>query len=504
MKRPSFAAAALVLSLPCFAFACSDGFGDLRASSTFAVTVQTRSGETPESVLGTKSARIPITFTDPKVVVLRIEAHRPDGSVDAAFNGAVRISTKPGTVKVVTGPNTEGRNVTLKDGVAADVAVGLIGAYGDTRVLVDDVGYAAIDPTRKEPPACSDGKDNDGDLLIDFPADPGCAFANDDTETAGTFVGGASPTIFFVLPRIADVRGVSQGGAATAFPHEQIALDTGYDPDKNRFEHSVVVTRIASDGFYMTDIDDPRGYSSIFAFNFSTPPRLRVCDRLTTMTGTASDFFGFAELGFPTWGTEEYDPKQRGCLVPEPFVFTPTGLGDIATKLKNQSGLVRVLTKDNLAVHVGAHFGKGFPGPDLKMTDDATNCDFNQDGKLDFTNDPEKTCAANCTADLECTEYSNYASRSGFRLVVEDTAAATSATIQVDASTTARVDPLSLRGKPIKSFTGTLRYFSGGSQFTIEARCEDDIVVDMKAEPFAADKACVFPRTISDTNAGSN
>ncbi len=33
------------------------------------------------------------------------------------------------------------------------------------------------------PPQCSDGLDNDGDSLIDFPADTGCADANDDDET---------------------------------------------------------------------------------------------------------------------------------------------------------------------------------------------------------------------------------------------------------------------------------------------------------------------------------
>ena len=32
-------------------------------------------------------------------------------------------------------------------------------------------------------PQCSDGIDNDGDGLIDFPADPGCDDANDNDET---------------------------------------------------------------------------------------------------------------------------------------------------------------------------------------------------------------------------------------------------------------------------------------------------------------------------------
>jgi len=31
-------------------------------------------------------------------------------------------------------------------------------------------------------PACKDGKDNDGDRLIDYPADPGCSSAEDRDE----------------------------------------------------------------------------------------------------------------------------------------------------------------------------------------------------------------------------------------------------------------------------------------------------------------------------------
>ncbi len=31
-------------------------------------------------------------------------------------------------------------------------------------------------------PQCKDGKDNDGDGLIDYPADPGCSSRNDNSE----------------------------------------------------------------------------------------------------------------------------------------------------------------------------------------------------------------------------------------------------------------------------------------------------------------------------------
>jgi hypothetical protein len=81
---------------------------------------------------------------------------------------------------------------------------------------------------------------------------------------------------------------------------------------------------------------------------------------------------------------------------------------------------------------------------------------------------------------------------------------ATTRAILADASTSAQFDPVLARGKTIRAFTGTLRYFSGGTQFTIEARCIDDIIADPNGLPVPSDTACVKARTISDLNAGSN
>ena len=55
-----------------------------------------------------------------------------------------------------------------------------------------------------------------------------------------------------------------------------------------------------------------------------------------------------------------------------------------------------------------------------------------------------------------------------------------------------------LRGQPLRSFTGTLRYFSGGSQFTIAARCAAAIVFALSEDPAPMDQACVLLRTGSD------
>ena len=57
---------------------------------------------------------------------------------------------------------------------------------------------------RNKPPSCADGLDNDEDGDVDFPKDPGCAFANDNTEGGGRYSQGVSVPIFYTLPRIAE------------------------------------------------------------------------------------------------------------------------------------------------------------------------------------------------------------------------------------------------------------------------------------------------------------
>jgi hypothetical protein len=541
---------------------CTGSFANLRSQQHLVVCVEAQAGaacadqKIGEADVGSPGKRLPITFTKPTPVKLRVEAHRADGTLDDGFNGWVRLSVQPGAITVVTGKGATGRNVQLAGGVADAVTANLIASYGDTRVWAEDAGYGPVDPNIKPPPQCSDGLDNDGNGLVDFPNDPGCAFANDDTETIGTYAAGASNAIYFALPRVADVRGITADptdpsgktyspGTATAFPHDQVSVDTGYRVDKNIFEFSVVVTRIASDGFYVTDLNDTRaktgGSNSIFAFTFNAPPKLSVCDRLTSFTGTSSDFFGFTEMNFPTWGTEEYylmpDGKpNRACMVPDPYLFDAARLADTTQKFRLIASLVRLVTGDvptpfdpndglcdtatstckphHHTAHVGAHFGPGFPAaPDFKPTDSASNCDLNGDAKVDFSAKDEGACANNCEADNECVEYSSYAARGDFRVVLHDDttldptkhiAPYADTSVQVNASTAAEIDPLALRGQPIRAFTGTLRYFSGGSQFTIEARCPDDIVLDPKGALPPMDQACVFARTASDNNSASN
>jgi hypothetical protein len=513
---------------------CTDSFGRMGTTSRLVVAFE------PNQDVGSKSAPLPLTFDRSQPIAVDITAYRIDGSVDTSYNGYVRISVKPGSVVNVTGRDVGGRNVLMRDGVATGVGVSVAGSFGETHIWAEDVGYAPADPSRAPPPQCADGIDNDGDALVDYPTDPGCAFANDDTEDPGTFAAGATPTLWFTVPRVADVRGVAGGGTATSFPHQQVSIDTGYHPtveDPTHHDWSLVVTRVSTDGFYVTDICDsdaidpdtraarcppatPRGYASVFAYNFSTPPLMRLCDRLRQLSGTASDFYGFTEMGFPTWELEEWDPRARPCLIPEPHAFTIRELqrSDTGTYLSTAAlvaqiaALVRVESDpaNGVDVHVSKHFGPGYPAKDADYApgEQATNCDLNKDGKVDFSADPERACAAACESDVECTEYSNFLSQGSFNLVMltkeANTGSYVAGSIEANGRSSAQFDPIALRGKPVRAFTGTLRYFSGGTQYTIEARCADDIVVDQSAAPLPSDRACVRPRTISDNNSASN
>ncbi|MCA9585347.1 MAG: hypothetical protein KC657_08315 [Myxococcales bacterium] len=509
-------AALLVLgTLGTVSSSCSDGFGALRGGPRLLVEIL------PPSNSGTRTQPLTLEVDKPLPFTIKVTALTADGQIDTAFDGFVRISAKPGALAPI-GP--AGRNIKLNAGTSDVTVVQLTNAYGITNIVADDIGHQPVDPFRDPPPACADGLDNDGDGLVDFPADPGCAFPNDDSETGGRYAQGASPPIYFKLPRIGEVRGVQCnppgstacfGSGNTPYPKEQLNVDTGWREDTRTFEFSTVVTRISSNGFYVTDLGDPRGFNSLFVFNFNAPARMRVCDRLKTFGGTASEFFGFTQLSYPTWTLEEYDQTARECLVPEPRVLSPAELQDQGFLLKLSGGLVRLVTgpagpepnAPRFITRVTKFLGpKDIPletvagVPTYVPKDDASNCDFNKDGKIDFTaGSPEGACSDACTGNPECSEYSNFISRSNFRLVTVD-GNNNVGNIQADASTSPTFDAIALRGKEVRAFSGTLHYFSGGAQYTIEARCTDDVVVDVAAQPLPSNKACVFPRTILENN----
>lgn len=539
--------------------ACGGGFGTIGDGHKLVVTIKASDdqttgapcGTTPPN-LGSVASPLQVTIGNPRTFCVHVEARNPDGSLDTTFSHKyVNLTIQPGTVT-----NLDSRNVELVDGVTQqDVQVPVVGAFGEAHIWADDIGYEPAPPDRNPPPQCSNGIDDNGNHLIDYPADPGCYAPTDDSEDLGSYAAGASETLYFESPRIPLVRGydpTSYGyGNATAFPHQQITIDTGWRGGTN-YDFSAVVIGLTAAGFYVEDLqngpgDQPTGYNGLYAYNFSTPPFMRVCDRVQILGGTSSDFYGYTELNYPTWQLEFWNPAERPCMVPEPTILGPGDLNNDNRLWQVEATLVRVQTEPGgtIEAHVAHHFGPGNVQRDDNhclsgqsapcYVPDAThsNCDFDHSGKIDFTDPDESACANACSGscsaapyDPECAEWSQYESQNEFEIIVTDTQGTCNtqpdcatgylcqpingvnrcraqARLQADASAANLFNPAASAGQTLRSFTGLLGYFSGGCQFTSSARCQDDVITDMNGSPMPSNQACVHPRTLSDINSSS-
>lgn len=540
-----------------FAPACQGGFATIGEGHKLYVTITASSKNSPCDTsppeLGSSDDPLPVTIGNPATFCVQIEAHNPDGSLDTTFSHKyVNVTIQPGTVT-----DLDSRNVELVAGMTQQpLQVPIVGAFGEAHIWADDIGYEPAPPNRVPPPECSNGIDDNNNHLIDYPADPGCYAPTDDSEDLGTYAAGASQPIAFASPRIPLVRGYDPSsygyGNATAFPHQQVTIDTGWRGGTT-YEFSTVVIGVTAEGFYVEDLqngpnDQQTGYNGLYAYNFSAPAFMRVCDRVQLMGGTSSDFYGYTELNYPTWQLEYWNPMDRPCLVPEPTIVGPGDINNPNRLWQLEATLVRVQTTapaGTTEVHVAHHFGPGnVPRDDNHCiggqtppcyVPDAThsNCDFDHSGKIDF-NDPLETacsnaCSGNCSIaayDPECSEWSTYLSQNQFELVVTDTQGTCKvqtdcgsgylctpingvnrcqaiARLQADAAAANLFNPADSVGQTIRSFTGLLAYFSGGCQFTSNARCQDDIVSDMSQNPKPSSQACVVPRTLSDINSAS-
>jgi hypothetical protein len=568
---------ALALPLTGFAGCSSQPQSPDLGPSTFAVQITSVNG-TP---LPTAASPLPPNHgTTNDAWAFTIQAVTPTGQPVTDFDGYVRLTLVPGTVVAVTSTtNTaSGSNILLQGGQATGVAQ-VTAVYGPARLWVEDLGYVPAPPGVT--PQCSNGKDDNDNGLIDYPSDPGCYFADDNTEDGGSYAAGISPEVQYALPFISDVRGAYPGvipacaasaacgtgqtcnaagqctcgtsadcpngvcvsdvcvapligGARTPYPNEGIAIAAA-DPEY------LVITRVASDGFFVSDVSPAAvtlGYNSLFAYNFSTPGNMQVCDRITSLSGTVTDFYGFTQLGFPSF-TSTYtvlgadggapDAGLPGCQVPEPTVLAPSFFagGKTATAealYRYEAGLVRLE-----GFSISPYLGPGL-ATNNNFTAGQSNCDFNGDGVIDYTQingincdtvngQPacEGDCANACDNNPQCSEWSAFITRSQFKMTYQGSAATM---IQANTSTATGFDPRALALQeaatkpptliPIPYVTGSLTEFSGGNlNWTVEVRCADDLVCPAELgcttqQPIPSTAACVSPRTSSDNNEGSN
>ena len=448
-----------------------------------------------------RDKRLGITFDSAAAyeLTLDLRVRNPDGNTRTSFTGTnawARLTFAPsGQVVASEGPkgkndpDVQGPNVHFTNGEAKGIKIRFVGAYGDTRVVAQDVGF--VPAPQGKVAACADGKDNDRNGYADWPHDPNCLFLNDDSEEPFEAGFGTSPPIFFADPTIRDV----QLGTASPFLNKQVDLEAT--------SHRIIVTAVTNQGMYVTDIDEPtRSSNSLFIFNFSTPFRVRQCDRLVRLSGNVADFFGGTQLGTPGWTLVEWrSPDKSGpCLIPD-FIPIDGSFSNLVEKVEAlESSLVKVKNPT-----IGTHFGKekvpvvsGVPTPE----DGKSNCDLNGDGIVGFNrnrggfSEVEKACNDQCTADPDCTEWNNFKSFNQVKIKF----APGDGTLFFEPSALPGFDILDYVGpNKLAEIRGVLTNFVGPNPpYKVEPRCLDDVIPVGKTDIKDVQHACLRNRTGED------
>jgi len=224
------------------------------------------------------------------------------GQPDPTYNGWVVLTVRPICPRF---EDQVQKFVKLSGGKAQGAEINVFRVAGSVRVIAREVGH--VEAASLDTAACNNGIDDDGDGFIDMD-DRGCFVGSDDTEMGGTGGTGASDPILFSNPTMAQVQQPILGETGDGSPLDtcSVKVDRGW----------MLVTRITNDGLYLTDYEgatwdaagerwtitgDTIAYGSMFAYNYSTPINLLEGDCLVEIDGQVDEFFGFTELGKPTW-----------------------------------------------------------------------------------------------------------------------------------------------------------------------------------------------------------
>jgi len=232
------------------------------------------------------SEKEPLTYSSTgRQFVLDIHAVDDEGEPATWFSGQVQLDVAPRGRLAPSQPSS----VTLKDGEALGVPVEVMRAHGATNIWVGERGSS---------------------------------------DKPGSYATGLSPTIHVAHPSLREIN------------ETDIPASSPLDGDfvkVNAEGRTLVVTGIAVDGFYLTDLSDmAAGFNAIFAHTHSRPKGIEQGSVIEEIIGTVVEFYGFTELGFPTYRVG----GKLSNLVPE--VLTGTLVDDDVEMEKLESRLVEV------------------------------------------------------------------------------------------------------------------------------------------------------------------
>lgn len=237
---------------------------------------------------------------------------------------------------------------------------------------------------------------------------------------------GASPTIYFRNPYIADIQTPPDPAApnatfCTPFNRKYVVVDRAQGDGK------LVVSSVFGNAFAVTDTGAP-SFNSIYIYSFGRPPGYIVPGRvLRQFSGNISKFIGFTEVNFPLFEREEIVDRS---LLPPPVELSAADLTDIPKLLGAVAGVVR------------------YTGPQCNPEPPNPNDDPNLQNTIDQWR-KFNTLLVDASGSGACDSFTSFS-------------------VQLPAKVVGGYDPLKNVGKTV-SFTGMLKNASGQNDHVDEA-----------------------------------
>ncbi len=273
---------------------------------------------------------VPMEFpsSQPAKAVLSFRALNAKGDLVTNYQSRARVTVRPGQLQSIDGETTEDR-IQFTGGLAeAEVAWRF--SFGETQIWIEDVGEDPIDE-------CEDGKDNDGDQLIDS-QDPDCIRATEGTGKATNAIG-ISPVFHFKMPKVSDVQFSPICTTESPILGENMTINEG----------TLIVTGTSQGGLYVSDLDGfEKGYHTLYLYTYSNPGGVKRGDRLCSVSGNVIEFIGNTQLNYPEF--EVYDPQLKNCTIAHPEKI---GLESIPEAIELHSHHLGNYEAKNLKIQAG-------------------------------------------------------------------------------------------------------------------------------------------------------
>ena len=254
----------------------------------------------------------PLPFASSMTFTFDIAALDHDGEVATWFDGDVHLAVNP------VGELADGQPdwITIQNGRADGVQIEIAGVHGQAAIWVEDLG---------EP------------------------------DEPGSYATGASPKLLVGNPTIRNLQEIDNH-RVSPLAGDYVTVDVE--------DRDVVVTTVTNDGFYASDKGDPL-WGGVFVFTHSRPRGVEVGERVVQLSGTAEDFYGFTELGFPSWLT------QGETDVPPPALLDVATVASDEMMEPHEAGLVEV--RDVTVCQPGVDFATF--GQWVVLLDSTGNCE---------------------------------------------------------------------------------------------------------------------------------